>query len=309
MSNEPTTPSPDEPHVPAWERHAEPVETRTSGPAAKSAMRWGMAGLGLLYLASKLKFLLPALKFLKLGKVLTTGGTMLLSMWAYAAVFGWSFGVGFVILIFVHEMGHVFVAWRQGLPISAPVFIPFMGAMILQKRESEGAWAQAVMGIGGPIGGTLAALACHGVFLWTGHPLFLGLAYVGYFLNLFNLMPAVPLDGGWIVGALSPWLWLVGLVALVGCYVGGVFSNPFVLLIVLLSLPRLWQGLRHGAVPGGIPATTPQKWIMGLGYIGLAGFLAWAMAHTFEHPDALRPGGGTQATESVEVPLGGQDPI
>lgn len=268
-------------------------ETEPAIPRAsqKSFVAGPLAGIGfvLLALLGKLKFLLPALKFLKLGKVLTTGGSMFVSMWAYAALWGWSFGVGFVVLIFIHEMGHVFVAWRQGLPISAPVFIPFMGAAIFQKQESKSAWDQAVMGIGGPIGGTIGALLCHGVFLATGHTLFLGLAYVGYFLNLFNLMPAIPLDGGWIVGAISPWLWLVGLVGLGALYATDTIHNPIIILLVLMSLPRLWHGLKNrGAPPGGLSATPEQKWIMGICYLALGGFLVWAMAHTFQHPEALR---------------------
>jgi Zn-dependent protease len=276
---------------PSQEQSNEPEGPRQEPPTGSKAA-WGpLAALGVILMAlfGKLKFLLPALKVLKLGKFVTTGGTMFLSMWAYAAFYGWKFGAGFVILIFVHELGHVFVAWRQGLPISAPVFIPFMGAVIFQKREADSAWAQAWMGIGGPIGGTVGALACHGIFLVTQNPLFLGLAYVGYFLNLLNLMPAIPLDGGWIVGAISPWLWLVGLVGLATLMFTGIINNPIFILLVIFSLPRLWHGLRHGERGLGVaPATSSQKWAMGLCYIGLCGFLAYLMAVTFSDRRGLR---------------------
>lgn len=264
---------------------------------------WGAIGALLLFLFTKLKvlagigkFLLVSLKFLKLGKILTTGGSMLISMWAYAMFWGWPFGVGIVLLIFIHEMGHVFVAWRQGLPISAPVFVPFMGAVIFQKEASKTAWSSAIMGIGGPAGGTIGALACWGIFQMTGSTFFLGLAYVGFFLNLFNLIPIVPLDGGWIAGAISPWLWLIGAVGLVTLYFTDVIHNPFILIIVLLGIPHMWHGLRHRGAPiGGTPATLEQRLTMGVCYLGLCIFLGWAMAATYvERPTRSRISTGSE---------------
>src|SRR6202045_3730295 len=108
----------------------------------------------------KLKFfILPALKFLPL--LLKSGGTMLISIWAYALFFGWRFAFGFVLLMFVHECGHLIVARKFGLPVSAPVFIPFMGAFILLKDQPRNAWMEACVGIGGPMLGSLGALACN----------------------------------------------------------------------------------------------------------------------------------------------------
>ncbi len=272
---------PSEPHRAPEQTHAESrkAKLKNLGP-----ILGGLAGLGyLLFKLKALKFLLPAIKFLKLGKIFTTAGTMLVSMWAYATYWGWPFAAGFVLLILVHEMGHVFVAWRQGLPVSAPVFIPFMGALILQREAQKSAWGQAIMGIGGPVAGTIGALLCYGLYLATGSGFFLGLAYVGFFLNLFNLFPVLPLDGGWIVGSISPWLWLFGLVGVIAAFVTGWLRNPFVFVLVLLSLPYLWQGLRRGgAPPGGVPATQPQRWTMGLCYLSLCAFLAWAMAAAHE---------------------------
>jgi Zn-dependent protease len=244
-----------------------------------------IGGLALLVL-TKFKaiasFVLPALKFLKLGKILTTSGSMFVSVWFYSLAFGWEFAVGFVLLIFVHEMGHVFVAWRQGLPISAPIFIPGMGAVILAKAESKSAWNQAVMGIGGPIAGALGAAACWWDYAATQNELFLGLAYVGFMINLFNLMPLFPFDGGWITGAVSPYLWLVGFIGLLAGFVTGYVRNPLILILLISSLPRLWQGIRYGIAhgPGVEPATFEQKIKMGLAYLALAGALAWAMGET-----------------------------
>src|ERR1700731_5194987 len=134
----------------------------------------------------KLKFfILPALKFLPI--LLKSGGTMLISIWAYALFFGWRFAFGFVLLMFVHECGHLIVARKFGLPVSAPVFIPFMGAFILLKDQPRNAWMEACVGIGGPMLGSLGALACNSLGEFFAAPIFIALAWFGYFLNLFNL--------------------------------------------------------------------------------------------------------------------------
>src|SRR5437868_1452530 len=158
---------------------------------------------------AKLKFIiLPALKFFPL--ILKTGGTMLLSIGVYGLMWGWWFALGFVLLIFVHECGHLLVAKQFGLKVGAPVFIPFMGAFIALKEAPANAWIESWVGIGGPILGALGSLVCYGIFLVTNNPLFSALAHVGFLLNLFNLAPVGFLDGGRIVTALSPWLWIVG---------------------------------------------------------------------------------------------------
>jgi hypothetical protein len=114
----------------------------------------------------------------------------------------------------------------------------------------------------------------------TGSGLMLGLAFFGAFLNLFNLAPVFPLDGGWITGAISPRIWLVGIIGMTAAFLTGFIRNPFIILIVLLSLPRLWHGLRHGDVTpeGGVPVTPRQRTIMAVSYVSLAGFLVWLMA-------------------------------
>src|SRR6202011_2321189 len=151
---------------------------------------------------AKLKFiLLPALKFLPI--ILKSGGTMLLMIGVYTAMWGWKFAVGFVLLLLVHECGHLLVARKFGLKVGAPVFIPFMGALIALKDAPKDAWMEAWVGIGGPLLGSAGAAACEGLFLLTGNPFYRALAYTGFFLNLFNLAPIGFLDGGRIVTALS----------------------------------------------------------------------------------------------------------
>ena len=217
---------------------------------------------------AKLKFLaLPVLKFLPL--LLKTGGTMLLSMWAYALSFGWKFAVGFVVLIFVHECGHLLVARRFGLKVGAPMFIPFVGAFIALKDAPKDAWMEAWVGLGGPLLGAFAALVCEEIYLITGNPLFRGLAYSGFVLNLFNLTPIGFLDGGRIATAISPWLWVIGAVVMAALLF--VRPNLIVGLILLMSLPRLWQLLRRKTDEEKryFEVTPRRRWAMAGMYFGL----------------------------------------
>jgi Zn-dependent protease len=236
---------------------------------------------------AKLKFfILPALKFLPI--LLKSGGTMLISIWAYALFFGWRFAVGFVLLMFVHECGHLIVAKKFGLPASAPVFIPFMGAFILLKDQPRNAWMEACVGIGGPMLGSLGALACNSLGEMFNIPLLIALASTGYFLNLFNLMPVGFLDGGRIVTALSRWLWLPGFAMLL--WFGWKFPNLIVWLIVIASLPRIYSLFRKRTEEERryYEVTRTQRWTMSILYFGLIAALALGMyiAHNelSDHP-------------------------
>src|SRR4029079_4716935 len=158
--------------------------------------RWlyPVAGLGALLVnfagkAKALLFLLPKLK------LLSTGGTMLLSVAAYALLWGWRFAVGFVALLFVHEMGHYIQMRREGVPISGMVFIPFLGAAVAARSLGGNALTEARIGLAGPILGTLGTAALIPIAHATDSDLLTALAFTGFFLNLFNLVPVVPFDG------------------------------------------------------------------------------------------------------------------
>jgi Zn-dependent protease len=225
---------------------------------------------------AKLKFfLLPALKFLPI--LLKSGGTMLLMIWIYTAMWGWKFGVGFVLLLLVHETGHLIVAKKFGLKVGAPVFIPFMGAFIALKDAPPNAWIEACVGIGGPMLGTLGALVCNSLGEVFDAPVFIALAWFGYFLNLFNLTPVGMLDGGRIVTALSRWLWLPGFAALL--WFGWKFPNFVVWLMVFLSLPRVISLFRRRTEEERryYEVTPTQRWTMSILYFGLILALIAAM--------------------------------
>ena len=227
---------------------------------------------------AKLKFLLlPVLKF---GlPVLKTGGTMILSVWVYAMQWGWPFAAGFVLLIFVHECGHLIVARQFGLKVGAPVFIPFMGAFIALKDAPRNAWVEACVGMGGPLLGSLGAALCAAVYQFTGQPIFRALAYTGFFLNLFNLAPIGFLDGGRIATALSPWLWIAGLVIMVAMLFAQPHLNAMLLLILIISLPRVWSLFRAKTDEEKryFEVTKEQRSTMALLYFGLVALLVMGM--------------------------------
>lgn len=194
------------------------------------------AGALIVNFAAKFKVLLLALPKLKL---LTTSGSMLISVAAYSFIWGWQFATGFVLLLLVHEMGHVLQLRREGVPASAPLFIPFLGAVVGMKRLPDNALAEARVGLAGPVLGSLGAAALIPVYLATGNHFWQALAFTGLFLNLINLVPMLPLDGGRAMAAMAPWMWFVGLGAMVGVAV--VFPNPVIVLILLLGAWETWK--------------------------------------------------------------------
>jgi Zn-dependent protease len=270
-----------------------PVEwQRPSEPSGWHKLKKALGPLGVVAvliakLFAKVKLLiLPVLKFFPV--ILKTGGTMLLSVWAYALFWGVWFAVGFVVLMLVHECGHLLAAKRIGLKVGAPVFIPFMGAVIALKEAPRNAWIESQVGIGGPLLGTLGAVVCELIFLATGNQMFRGLAHIGFLLNLFNLAPVGFLDGGRIVTALSPWLWLVGFVILVGMTV--MHLNFLLILILIMSAPRIFFLFRKKTDEERryFEVTPTQRWTMAALYFGLISLLAFGMKMTYLSPETLQ---------------------
>src|SRR5262245_42769862 len=213
-------------------------------------------GLFIAKLGTQAKLLLVALPKLKL---FTTSASMLVSIAAYQLIFGWLFSIGFVLLLLLHELGHVFQLRREGVKASAPMFIPFLGAVISAKSMGEDAGAEARVGLAGPILGSIATLVPLAIWLATGSHFWQALAFIGFFINLFNLLPILPLDGGRAMAALSPWVWLVGLVGLVA--MAFFFPSPILLLILVLGgleSRRRWQARNtpEGRAYHRIPART-----------------------------------------------------
>jgi Zn-dependent protease len=157
-------------------------------------------------------------------------------------VFGWPYAVGFVALIFVHEMGHFVAARKRGLDVGAPTFIPFVGAWIQLKEMPHDAETEAFVGISGPIAGSIAAALVYLAARYTGSELLLALSYAGFFLNLFNLIPLHPFDGGRITSVISPKIWLIGVPILVALFLWR--PSPLLVLVALLAAPKVWEVIR-----------------------------------------------------------------
>jgi Zn-dependent protease len=228
-------------------------------------------------------------------KVLTTAGTALVSVAAYSLWFGWTFAVGFVVLLFVHEMGHVIQLRREGISASAPMFVPFFGAFIAAKSLGDNALAEARVGLAGPILGTLGAGACLLLAEATNSDLLRALAYFGFFLNLLNLIPVVPFDGGRAMAAMAPAMWFVGLGVLVALLL--VVGNPFLLLFVVLGAletHRRWKARKTRSLEqAAYYRVSPRnRLLVGAVYIALIVVLAVGMhqahilhagGHSFTH--------------------------
>ncbi|OAF01277.1 peptidase M50 [Bradyrhizobium centrolobii] len=213
---------------------------------------------------------------LKWGKLATSGGSMLLSLAVYATIWGWRYAAGFIALLFAHEMGHYVAARQRGLDVGAPAFIPFVGAWIALKDKPVDVETEAYVALAGPVVGTAAALA---VYLWARSEdsgLLLAISYAGLFLNLFNLLPISPLDGGRVTAVLSPRIWLLGAPILVALMIYR--PSPMLLIVVALSVPQLINAWRYdphapeNVAYYGVPLQTKLEY--GSGYLALAALLA-----------------------------------
>jgi Zn-dependent protease len=269
----------------------EPYYPPTYVPEPVERRPWWKGGLGVLGAAALLivKFgakLKGALLLLPKLKLFTTSASMLVSVGAYALIWGWKFAVGFVLLLLIHEMGHVWQARREGLEASAPLFIPFLGAAIALKSLGKDAAVEARVGLAGPILGSLGACVPLAIWLATGEEFWQALAFVGFFLNLFNLAPVLPLDGGRAMSALTPWMWIVGYALLVAATIA--FPNPIMLLILLfggLETYRRWKERKNPEQQRFHTLRPRTRAAVAVTYVGLALALVVGMEATFLERD------------------------
>ncbi|GCF10095.1 site-2 protease family protein [Dictyobacter arantiisoli] len=209
--------------------------------------RKGIAGIGGL-LAAIGGFLLKFKSLVFLLKFGTFGITALVSVFVYSFIFGWPFAIGLVLLLFIHEMGHAVVMRLKGIPLGGMIFIPLFGAAVTMRQMPKSAKDEAEVGIAGPIAGALAASVCF--FFAHIYPgtIWAPLAYFGFFLNLFNLIPVIPFDGGRVVAAIDRRVWIIGFVALLAYQVWEWFhgnNSPWLLLFVIMAAFQLWSRGRN----------------------------------------------------------------
>ncbi|SEP79127.1 Zn-dependent protease (includes SpoIVFB) [Virgibacillus subterraneus] len=197
---------------------------------------WGWLAVIGVFLLTKAKWLLV---LLKVGKFATLA-SMFVSLWAYAIFFGWKFAIALVYLIFIHEMGHLVAAKMKNIPTSPAVFIPFLGAAIgIDPKKIDNAKTEFFVAYGGPLAGLISIIPAFALYTTTGDPYWALVIQLGALINLFNLFPVSPLDGGRIVSVLSPNIWLVGLLVLIPILF--ISPDPILILIFIFGLVTWWK--------------------------------------------------------------------
>jgi len=238
---------------------------------------------------------------LKFGKLFGTVGTMLLAVGVYALVYGWPFAVGIVAMLFVHEIGHYIAARQRGLAVRLPMFIPFAFAWTRLDDVPHNAETEAYVGIAGPLLGTAGAIAAYYVARNEQSALLLAIAYVGFMINLLNLIPLPPLDGGRITAVLSPRIWLLG-VPVLGMMLWYHFS-PIFLVIGILAVPHVIAALKFKADTPEARAyyavSEKVRWEYALIYVALLAYLGMMVNDTHRELERLR--GAPEQTQSESV--------
>ncbi len=270
----PGLPDPNRPH-PMFDGQRRDTPIPPAPRSDRSGWWTGAGAIGLAILA-KWKFILVALQGLKFTKLFFTFGSMVLMIWFEAMRGGWPFGVGFVLLLLLHELGHGFAIKRAGLDAGYPVFIPFFGAMIALKGQPRSSHEEAKIAIAGPVAGAVGALLCFVVWGLTDVRIFLSLAYTTCFLNLFNLTPVPPLDGGRVAAMFSRSMWIGGVIVLVGMFF--LTWAPQLVLIFILALTYGFRRAKQVEGPDEAAVTLGHRRWMAVQYFGLAALLAGGFA-------------------------------
>lgn len=253
-----------------------------------SKKKGGLAGVG----AAIIALFTWILKFKGLALLLKFGWgaiSALITIGAYSIAFGWQFAVGIVALLFIHELGHAFVLKIKGMPVGGIIFVPFLGAMTLLQRLPTNAKDDAEISIGGPIAGAISAGICLAIAELQPNPqtIWAALAYFGFFINLLNLIPVVPFDGGRVLAAVDRRVWIIGFILLLGFqiweWINGIFSF-WLILIIVLAATQFFSGRFNADSPQmkafyTVPLST--RILISVLYFGLAAvlFLGMSIAH------------------------------
>ncbi|MDQ2907839.1 MAG: hypothetical protein M3R44_00640 [Candidatus Eremiobacteraeota bacterium] len=261
-----------------------PPEPEKESPRRKIGKTAGGIAVAIAALFAKFKFLLFALlKFkyvLYFGKFGLTALSFVASIWFYALFFGPKFAIVFVLLIAIHEVGHVIFVRGFGLSAPAVFFLPGFGAFTTWRDPPRSVYQESVIAFGGPLLGMLGGVACAAYGYATHEPFWYACANAAFFLNLFNMIPLGFFDGGRMTGAISPALWIVGFVAVIVAAVAFHWWSPILLIVVLLSIPRAVKAFRGQLGPRyyGVPAA--QRMMVAVAYFGLLAALVAGLVST-----------------------------
>ncbi|HYH07347.1 MAG TPA: site-2 protease family protein [Thermoanaerobaculia bacterium] len=215
------------------------------------------------------------------------GGSFVVTIAAYATQFPLAIVVGFVVITLIHEVGHALAIRMKGLRAGFMVFIPFVGGAVTLKDQPHSAYDDALIGLAGPFAGTLASLVCLQVYKWTDDPLWLLIAFLGFALNLFNLLPIGMLDGGRISAAVTKWMWVFGGAAVV--YKVFDQPNPLTIIIAVLAAFQVYASIvREQTDKRFYEVTAPQRAAIAVLYFALVIFLGHQTWMTYDRLELLR---------------------
>jgi Zn-dependent protease len=241
-------------------------------PQRSSSSTLGWLGSAALAVWAVVKY---GLVFLVKIPAFATLFSALVSVGAYSLFYGPWFAVALVVMILVHEMGHVVEIRRQGMAATAPIFIPFLGAAIFQRQHPTTAVKQAQIGIAGPIAGTIGATAAFLLYGSTQNPIFLLAATIGFFLNLINMLPVWQLDGAWVLAPVSPWFQVAGLGAIAVLALVFHFVSALLIIIAVLGIGSARAAFRNAQNPyyASVPANERLAlfgaWLVLVIYLGV----------------------------------------
>ena len=215
------------------------------------------------------------------------GGSFVVTIAAYATQAPLAVALGFVVITLIHEVGHAIAIRAKGLRAGFMVFIPFIGGAVTLKDQPHSVYDDALFGLAGPVAGTAASLICLQIYKWTADPLWLLIAFLGFALNLFNMVPLGMLDGGRISAAISKWMWVFG---------GGVIiyqvvqrPNPLVILIAVLAAFQVYASLdREKTDPHYFEITGAQRAAIAALYFALVIFLGHQTWMSYSRMEMLR---------------------
>jgi Zn-dependent protease len=199
------------------------------------------------------------------------GGSMVVTVLAYATKFRLGLVIGFVLITLIHEVGHAVAIRAKGLRAGFMVFIPFIGGAVTLKDQPRSVYDDAQIGLAGPFAGTLASLVSLQIFKWTDDPLYLLIAVTGFILNLINLLPIGMLDGGRISAAVTKWMWVFG-----GAFLAyKIWRQPNALLIVILILAafQVYAAINREKEDRFYEITPAQRTAVAIAYFTLVIFL------------------------------------
>jgi Zn-dependent protease len=215
------------------------------------------------------------------------GGSFVVTIAAYATKWPLAVVVGFVVITLIHEIGHAVAIRAKGLRAGFMVFIPFIGGAVSIKDQPHSVYDDAIIGLAGPAAGTAASLICLQIYKWIDDPLWLLIAFLGFGLNLINLLPIGMLDGGRISAAVTKWMWVFGGAAVVYKVVQQ--PNPLIVLIAVLAAFQVYASLnREKTDPHYYDIPGAQRAAIAVLYFALVIFLGHQTWMTYGRLELLR---------------------